>query len=141
LSVRAHAEPYAPVDAADRESARPVFAALLYPVITMLPPFAHEASREMLLGAHPSRAERAAHSCERLVARDTPPMFLAAAADDPDVPVDNTLKMFAALRAARVAAEMHIFEQGGHGFELGNPDQPLSAWPELLRKWCASHGM
>src|SRR5205823_9003484 len=123
---------------ADRENVRPAFAALLYPVITMLPPYAHEASREMLLGDNPTLAQRAAHSCERLVARDAPPMFLAAAADDPDVPVENSLEMFAALRRAHVPAEMHVFERGGHGFALGAASQPLSAWPDLLLKWIAA---
>ena len=135
LGLRSGANVYAPVDAADRQSARPLFAALLYPVVTMLPPYAHEASREMLLGDNPTFAERAAYSCERLVTRRAPPMFLAAAADDPDVPVENTLAMFAALRHAQVPAEMHVFERGGHGFGLGNPGQPLSAWPALLLKW------
>jgi acetyl esterase/lipase len=137
LSLRSAAETYAAVDAADSESARPMFAALLYPVITMLPPYAHEASRETLLGDNPTLAQRKAYSCERLVTREAPPMFLAAAADDPDVPVENTLAMFAALRRARVPAEMHIFERGGHGFGLGNASEPLSAWPGLLLKWMA----
>lgn len=135
LSLRAGDNVYAPVDSADRESARPFFTALLYPVITMLPPFAHEASREMLLGDTPTLAEREAYSCERQVTRGAPPMFLAAAADDTDVPVENTLAMFAALRRVQVPAETHIFERGGHGFGLGSASQPLSAWPELLLAW------
>ncbi|HEX9158734.1 MAG TPA: alpha/beta hydrolase [Rhizomicrobium sp.] len=135
LSLRSDAGAYAPVDAADRASARPLFAALLYPVITMLPPHAHEASREMLLGENPKLAAREAWSSERLVTRGTPPMFLAAAADDPDVPIENTLEMFSALRHAQVPAEMHVFERGGHGFGLGNPGEPLSAWPTLLLAW------
>ena len=135
LSLRVDADVYVPVDPADRESARPRFAALLYPVITMLPPYAHEASREMLLGDAPTLAQREAHSCEKLVTGEAPPMFLAAAADDPDVPVENTLEMFAALRRVGVPGEMHIFERGGHGFGLGNPREPLSTWPELLLKW------
>jgi acetyl esterase/lipase len=138
LSLRAGAQVYPPVDAADRDDARPTFAALLYPVITMLPPFAHEASRQMLLGDRPAPAQRAAYSCERLVTPAAPPMFLAAAADDTDVSVENTLAMFAALRRAHVPGEMHIFERGGHGFGLGRPDQPLSAWPDLLLKWLTS---
>ena len=137
LSLRSSAEVYVPIDAADRESARPLFAALLYPVITMMPPYAHEASREMLLGDNPTLAERAAYSCERQVTREAPPMFLAAAADDPDVPVENTLAMFTALRRAQILAEMHIFERGGHGFGLGSPGEPLFAWPELLLKWAS----
>jgi acetyl esterase/lipase len=140
LSLRSEAALYAAVDSADRDNARPAFAALLYPVITMLPPYAHEASREMLLGDNPTLAQRKAYSCERLVTRAAPPMFLAAAADDADVPVQNTLAMFAALRRARMAPEMHIFERGGHGFGLGDPAEPLSAWPELLLQWSRSHG-
>ena len=140
LSLRSDAQSYTAVDAVDHQNARPAFAALLYPVITMLPPYAHEASREMLLGDNPIIAQREAHSCERLVTRDAPPMFLSAAADDPDVPVENTLEMFAALRRAGVPAEMHIFERGGHGFALGTPGEPLSAWPELLLKWAALQG-
>lgn len=135
LSLRVGDNVYAPVDSADRESPRPFFAALLYPVITMLPPYAHEASREMLLGDNPSLSEREAYSCERLVTPGAPPMFLTAAADDADVPVENTLAMFAALRRAQLPAEMHIFQRGGHGFGLGNASEPLSAWPGLLLAW------
>lgn len=141
LALRSDSEAYLPIDAADRESARPLCAALLYPVITMLPPYAHEASREMLLGDNPTLAQRAAYSCERLVARGAPPMFLAAAADDPDVPVENTTEMFAALRRVGAPVEMHVFERGGHGFGLGNPGEPLSAWSALLLAWGRSRGL
>ena len=137
LSLRSAAATYGAIDTADSQSARTLFAALLYPVITMLPPYAHEASREMLLGNNPTLAQREAYSCEGLVTRDAPPMFLAAANDDSDVPLENTLEMFAALRRARVPAEMHIFEKGGHGFGLGDASEPLSAWPGLLLKWMA----
>jgi acetyl esterase/lipase len=139
LATRGDASVYAGIDAVDRESATPAFAALLYPVITMLPPFAHEASREMLLGDVAPRAERAAWACERHVGPGTPPMFLAAAADDPYVAPDNSLLMFAALRRARIPAELHMFEQGGHGFGLGATGQPVSSWPGLLRNWLAFH--
>lgn len=139
LATRASAKVYAPVDDADMQSAAPAFAALLYPVITMLPPFAHEASREVLLGDLPSTEMRAAYSCERLVTRDTPPCFLAAAIDDPDVPVDNALAMLASLRAAHVPSELHAFGEGGHGFGLGI-GQPAAAWPELFIRWASIRG-
>ncbi|HEY5713250.1 MAG TPA: alpha/beta hydrolase, partial [Allosphingosinicella sp.] len=42
---------YAPVDAADRLSARPDAAAPIYPVVTMRAPFAHAGSRANLIGA------------------------------------------------------------------------------------------
>jgi acetyl esterase/lipase len=139
LATHADVSAYALVDAAERMSAKPSFAALLYPVITMLRPFAHEASRDMLLGPRPSFAKRAAYSCERLVTGDTPATFLIAAADDPDVSPENTLKMFDALRRAHAPAEMHLFERGGHGFGIrGAVGWPAAAWPDLLLRWGAS---
>ena len=141
LATRFAATVYDARDATDDLSARPDFAALLYPVITMLPPFAHEASREMLLGASPSDALRAGYSCERLVTSATPPTFLATALDDDFVPPENTLEMLAALRSADVAAECHLFERGGHGFGIrGAAGLPAAQWPGLFRNWAASRG-
>jgi acetyl esterase/lipase len=140
LATRSDAKVYAPQDSADAESAAPAFAALLYPVITMLPPFAHEASREELLGAHPSDELRAAYSCERLVTRETPSCFLAAALDDPDVPPDNTLAMFASLRAAHVPSELHMFGEGGHGFGLAI-GKPAGDWPDVFLRWAEARGI
>lgn len=141
LATRFDAAVYTPFDGIDAYDARPSFTALLYPVITMLPPFAHEASCEQLLGKDASPALRAAYSPERAVSAQTPPCFLVAAADNSDVPVDNTLAMFAGLRDAKVPAEMHIFERGGHGFALrGGADLPASSWPDLLLRWGISRG-
>lgn len=140
LAARAQARVYDVQDEADRLSASPGFAGLVYPVITMLPPYAHEASREMLLGTQPSETLRAAYSCERFVTPASPPCLLAVALDDPEVPPDNTLAFFAALRAARVPVEMHLFEKGGHGFGLGEAGSTVGAWPELFLRWGAAHG-
>ena len=140
LATRFANETYAPIDETDAYDPRPSFAALLYPVITMLKPFVHEASRVKLLGPVASPAMRAAYSVERAVTPSTPPTFLCTATDDPDVAIDNTLMMFAILRTAKVATEMHMFQHGGHGFGLGVPTDPVSAWPELFLRWGASHG-
>jgi acetyl esterase/lipase len=129
---------YAPVDAADTLSARPDLSALLYPVIDMAPPLAHAGSRTALLGASPSPQAEAASSPHRHVTADTPPTFLVHAADDPSVPVDNTLNYLAALRAAKVRAEAHIFEEGGHGFGIYLArGKPAAAWPDLFLAWAA----
>jgi acetyl esterase/lipase len=140
LATRSAAQIYARVDETDALDARPNFAALLYPVITMLPPFVHESSSDNLLGPKASQSLRAAYSVERLVTAETPPMFLCAADDDDFVPLDNTLMMFASLRAAKVPAAMHIFEKGGHGFGLGVPGSPESEWPDLLLRWGEENG-
>lgn len=140
LATKFDTESYAPMDEIDVYDPRPSFAALLYPVITMLLPYAHEASRVRLLGTKVTVAQRTAYSAERAVSVATPPTFLCAADDDPDVPTENSLMMLAALRAAKVPSELHVFEKGGHGFGLGPPALPVSQWPELFLRWGASRG-
>lgn len=132
---------YAPVDAADDALARPDLLALLYPVIDMAPPFAHAGSRAALLGETPSLEAEAAYSPHRHVTAATPPTFLVHAADDPWVPVDNTLAYLAALRRAKAPAEAHIFEEGGHGFGIRLAQgKPAARWPDLLLAWLDRRG-
>lgn len=132
---------YAPVDRADALSARPDLCALLYPVIDMARPFAHAGSRDALLGPSPVPDIEAKYSPHRHVTGDTPPTFLVHAADDASVPVDNTLAYLAALRAAKVPAEAHIFEEGGHGFGIRLAEgRPAAAWPDLLLTWLGRRG-
>jgi acetyl esterase/lipase len=88
-----------------------------------------------IVGRHPSEAESEAYSVERHVDEHAPPMFLAQAADDPISPVDNSLMMFGALRAAHIPAELHIFQSGGHGWGLGRPGTEVHSWPDLFANW------
>jgi acetyl esterase/lipase len=139
LASRQARTPLPPFDVVDNYDARPSFAALLYPVITMQPPFAHESSRLRLLGSDAGSALRTAWSAERLVTPSTPPTFLACAADDPEVAPDNTLLLYKALRTAKVPSELHMFEQGGHGFGIG-AGTPAGAWTDLFWRWGNARG-
>jgi acetyl esterase/lipase len=133
---------YEPIDVTDRLSARPDVSGLIYPVIDMAKPFAHVGSREALLGPSPTPQMEAAWSLHRHVTPETPPTFLAHAADDPSVPLDNTLEYLAALRTAKVPAEAHIFEEGGHGFGIYLArGKPCAAWPELFLTWTGRRGL
>ena len=138
----AHAEPaYAPFDAADRLSARPAFAGLVYPVVSLRPRGAHRGSMEALLGASPSAALVDARSPLLRVGAETPPSFLVHAVDDNVVPVENSLDWLAACRTAKVPAEAHVFAEGGHGFGLHLASHlPGSRWPELFAAWMRRHG-
>jgi acetyl esterase/lipase len=69
-----------------------------------------------------------------------PPTFLAQAADDPIAPIQNSLLMFNALKAAQIPAEMHVFQDGGHGWGLGKPGSQPHAWPRLFESWTAHNG-
>jgi len=142
LSARFRARVYAPVDAADRLSAKPLCAAPIYPVVSMEPALAHPGSRQLMLGPNPSPAQEAAHSPDHNVPADAPPHFLVHAQDDDVVPVENSLRLHAALRAQKVAAEMHLFASGGHGFGLRKAvGKPVEAWPDLWRAWARTVGL
>ena len=126
-------------DPIERMSSRPDFMMLLYPVITMRDPFVHRGSRTNLLGQQPDSSLVRLMSNETQVNRDTPPTLLIHSTDDKTVPVENSLMFYAALRAAAVPAEMHVFEYGGHGFGLAPADPVLGAWTTVAESWMRRH--
>lgn len=97
------------------EAARPDFAVLVYPVISMELPTAR--SRENLLGAKSgdprSRAEWSTH--ER-VRPGMPEVLLVLCDDDKTVVPQHSLLFYEALKRNGIGAEMHIYPTGGHGF-------------------------
>jgi acetyl esterase/lipase len=141
LALKFDAPAYAPVDAADRLSARPDFAILMYPVATMLDPHVHKGSRQELLGAAASEEAERGWSLERLARPDAPPMLIMHALDDASVPAENSLQLLAALRAAHVPAEAHLFEEGGHGFGIRYAaGKPAALWPDIALAWLRRKG-
>jgi acetyl esterase/lipase len=142
LTTRFDAKVYESLDAADALSARPDLSALIYPVISMVDGAAHAGSRRQLLGAAPSGDLIARYSPDQGVTAQVPPVFLLHAADDTSVPVANSLMMFTALKAKAVPTEMHVFEEGGHGFGLrGIAGKPVAAWPGLFETFAKRHGV
>ncbi|WP_225421481.1 alpha/beta hydrolase [Sphingomonas parva] len=136
LASRFAERSYEPIDADDARPARPAFAGLFFPVITMADPYAHGPSRRNLIGRDPDAERIRRWSLEQNVPADMPPTFLAAAADDRTVPVENSMMMFAALRRRKVPSAIHIFDFGGHGFGApGDPSGPGRFWPELFQDW------
>ena len=66
------------------------------------------------------------------------PVFLLHAMDDASVPVENSLMLLTALKAAGVKTEAHLFQEGGHGFGVRLiAGRPAQVWPELARAWAA----
>jgi acetyl esterase/lipase/outer membrane protein assembly factor BamB len=128
-------------DAVDRQSSRPDFAVLVYPVISMVGPAAHGGSRRNLLGDNASDELAAKWSSDQRVTDKTPPTFLVHASDDGGVPVKNSLLFYEALVAHKVPAELHVYEVGGHGFGMLRGDRPADKWPEQLEPWLKAHGL
>jgi acetyl esterase/lipase len=114
----------------------------MYPVISLADGPVHPGSRKQLLGPAPAPDRIALYSPDQGVTARTPPVFLVHAADDKTVPVANSLMMFTALQAKAVPAEMHVFEEGGHGFGLRSiAGKPVAAWPELFVTFAKRRGV
>jgi acetyl esterase/lipase len=128
-------------DPVDRVSSRPDFLILAYPVISFDPAIAHAGSVRSLLGDNPEPALIQNLSDELQVTAATPPTFLFHTTADTTVPVENSVRFYLALRAAKVPAEMHIFENGPHGVGLALADPALGMWPTLLTNWLRGRGL
>ncbi len=138
LSTRSGDPVYSPYDTV---SARPDFAILVYPVISMDPAITHSGSRRRLLGDHPADSLIRLYSNEGQVSDTTPPTFIVHAADDRSVAPENSIQYFQALRKYGVDAELHIYQHGGHGFGLAGNGGTESAWTENCRVWLQNTGM
>lgn len=141
LSLKWDRETYAPTGGIDMLSPRPDFSVLVYPVASMHPPHAHPGSRERMFGPSPTPEQERAWSLEDNARPEAPPTFLLHATDDESAPVANSLMLEAALRAKKVSTELHVFEEGGHGFGLRFArGKPVEAWPELVQAWLKRKG-
>ena len=127
-------------DPIERQSSKPDFLILAYPVITMLDPYVHAGSRHYLLGDNHTEADLQLLSPELHVTALTPPTFLFATTDDKTVPVMNSVMFYTALVKAGVPAEMHLFQHGAHGSGLAAANPQLRDWTDLLIKWMRERG-
>ena len=127
-------------DPIERQSSRPDWVVLGYPVVSLVAPHAHIGSRNNLLGENCSNEQALALSNERNVTGQTPPTFLFHTDEDAGVPPENSVEFYLALRRAKVPAELHVFEKGGHGLGFAPDDDALKVWPELLEKWLRTRG-
>lgn len=112
-------------------SLRPDFSILIYPVISFTES-EHKGSAEKLAGANTTL--RQYFSNDKHVNAETPPTFLIHANDDMTVPVQNSMLFNQALVKAKVKAEMHIYQAGGHGFGLKNKTT-AEDWFKTLENW------
>lgn len=123
-------------DPIQKESCRPDFMILMYPVITMTEDFMHKGSRRNLLGENPADEQAHLFSNEKQVTADTPPALLIHSTDDKGVPVANSICFYEALVAHGVPAEFHAFHSGGHGYGLGRDDGTShNLWAENAEAW------
>lgn len=118
---------------------RPDAMVLSYPVITS-DEFAHEHSISRVSGSEVGSEAYKWFGLDRHVDDATPPTYLWHTAEDTCVPVENSLKFAAALSAAKVPFELHVFPKGWHGMsvctkEVGNRDDYNRRWIPWSIEW------
>ena len=127
---------------------RPDGVVLCYPVVTS-GPCAHRGSITNLLGGRYDELLEQV-SLENQVPKQAPPFFLWHAADDTDVPVENSILLDAALRARGIQSELHVYPSGGHGQSLADhtvyapgegwrASEPCSMWVRHCALWLHRH--
>lgn len=112
---------YDPIDDADSLSCRPNFLIPIYAAY---------------LG---DKQDKTKLSDEVRVTKETPPAFMAVTWDDAMRGLHAGL-LLAEYRKAGVAAECHVFSQGGHGYGLRASDNAVSGWPKLCEQWLRANG-
>lgn len=119
----------------EQVSCRPDFMLLLYPVISFNEEFGHMGSRKNLIGSGNKWDLVEKYSNELHVTAQTPPTFLVLADDDKSVVPRNSIEFYLQLKEKEIPAEMHIFQEGGHGFGIRKNTLPADNWPNLFFDW------
>lgn len=114
-ATRFQSPSYTATDETDTQSARPDFAALIYP-------------------AYMDEGEHHTLTPELTITEQTPPFFVFQTADDRYG--NSALVISQALRNHKIPVQLHIYEKGGHGYGLrANLAEAASKWPKLMEEW------
>ena len=73
------------------------------------------------------------------VPADAPPMFVALASDDP-LFGKSDFGLITSWQNAGRPVEFHLYQNGGHGFGLGNPPKTSTGWFPQFMLWLESNG-
>lgn len=125
-------------------SLRPDFIVLVYPALRPIRSATLDSTftLEALLGADPPDSLRSFFTLVRHVDATTPPTMLIHASDDAGVDPGGSIDFYLALRRHQVAAELHLYATGGHGFSLAFKERGrVSDWDRALEGWLRDRGL
>jgi acetyl esterase/lipase len=72
------------------------------------------------------------------VPKDAPPMFNVIATDD--FLFGGQFGVIKSWYEAGIPVEFHLYQNGGHGFGLGNPDRTSNRWFDAFVHWLDVNG-
>lgn len=130
-------------DNVEKESCRPDFLILGYPVITMEDGVTHKGSKNNLIGPKPDAKLVEELSNEKQVTKDTPPTFIFHTSEDAGVVPENAVRFYLACKKAGVPVELHMYEKGRHGVGI-NPkgvSVGTDTWKYRLADWLKDRGV
>jgi acetyl esterase/lipase len=130
-------------DPIDKQSCRPDFLVLGYPVITMEDKVTHGGSKRNLIGPNPDPKLVEDLSNEKRVTDRTPRTFIFHTSEDTAVVPENALRFYLACKAAKVPVELHMYEKGRHGVGI-NPkgvSVGTDTWKNRLADWLKDRGV
>lgn len=119
-------------------SVYPNFMILVYPLITGDTLVNKKGSLEKLLGKDASQELIDDYSNEKQVTAETPPSFITQSTDD-GLNVLNSLVFYQALVKNKVPAELHLYQNGGHGYGMNNKTT-RDKWTDRCLAWMNANG-
>lgn len=122
LTTRYGTLTYPKSDEADELVPRPDFTLLIYPAY-----LTEKESKQQL-------------ASDVVFTKDTPPMFLTMAQDDP-LGCENVLVPAMKLNELKVPFSLHLYPTGGHGYGLRDTGNPTQAWPQRAAEWMKHKGL
>ncbi len=127
-------------DEIDNVSARPDFAMLIYPCVSLLQPYSYPGIKHAILDRNSPDNLVEMCSPEKRVNKQTPPLFLIHAFDDP-VSCMNSIDMARATHQAGANTTFHLYPKGGHGYGMEKRNQPTDEWPLRAAEWLKVKGI
>ena len=80
-------------------------------------------------------------SLQGTIAADAPPLFLAAASDDPLGLASHSVDLYSRWLASKHQVELHIYTKGGHGFGMSKQNITTDTWIDRFGDWLGLLGL
>ncbi len=117
----AQSSAYENIDQVDQQSFKPAFSLLIYPWQIL------DSKGDLL---EPIK-----------VTKECAPAFIVHTHDDGSTAV-GAAKLYIALKQNEVPAELHVYQNGGHGYGVRpRPNSVISSWPERGTEWLKIRGL